>query len=259
MITLVAAEVRRQTGRRGTFWGSMAVCLLITLLLAIWMLTSSSTPSHWDVINNGTGLLAAFAVICAVVIGAVAGSYDTDQGTMRYLVLTGRPRREIVLTRFASLPITLTLVLLPAILVVLVLGLLGGPDPLPIAAEQGLRTGGAQVFDLFWTVLMSGWLYGTLALAIGTFLRSNAVAIAVAIVLNFSGILAAALIHQYVSHTLGNAFFPVVAGAVVDREEVSAGDGMAGAISLSGSVLILVLWLVVLVGAAWLRVERSEY
>ena len=35
----------------------------------------------------------------AVLVGALAGSYDTAQGTMRYLVMTGVPRRRLYATR----------------------------------------------------------------------------------------------------------------------------------------------------------------
>ena len=50
---------------------------------------------------GGTELLDAAdpmsipATLMAVLVGALAGSYDTSQGTMRYLVMTGVPRRRL--------------------------------------------------------------------------------------------------------------------------------------------------------------------
>jgi ABC-type transport system involved in multi-copper enzyme maturation permease subunit len=259
LIALLPAEIRRQTGRRGTFYGSIGVCLLIVVFLAIWVFTAHQRPMRWEIVNNGMTLISAFAVLCSVVIGAIAGAYDTDQGTMRYLVLTGRPRWQLVIVRFLALFVTVALFVLPALLLILLLSAFGTPTTPALLHEGDVRTGGAQVFDLFYTVMMSGYLYGILALAIGTFLRSNGVAIAVAIVLNFAGVLAAGLIYTYVSKELANAFYPVVAGAVIARESANAGDTSAGTISLGGSAAILVVWVVALVGAAWARVQRSEF
>lgn len=257
MISLLGSEVRRQTGRRGTFYGSAIVCLLMAVIVAIWALTTGSNPTQWKIINNGTGIISAFAVLCSVVVGAIAGAYDTDQGTMRYLVLTGRPRWQLVAVRFLALLVTITLFLLPALIVVLLVGMTGAPNTADLH-DPDVRTGAAQVFDLFYTVLMSGYLYGIIALAIGTFLRSNGVAIAIAVVLNFAGVLAAGLIYEYVDKTLGSAFYPVVAGAVIARESAEAGDA-GGAISLTASVAVLIIWIAALVGAAIARVERSEF
>lgn len=256
MIGLVAAELKRQTGRRGSFYGSIAVTTAFAVFLGIWAATTGSNPTRTELLINGTGLVQAMTIMSAIVLGAIAGAYDTDQGTMRYLVLTGRPRWQLVIVRYLALVPTVLLFTLPAIAVVLVVqffGQAGGP-PSPDAH------GWPPVLNMFWAIWVSGILYGFLSLSIGTFLKSNAVAIAVGIVLNFAGVLAAALIWEYVSHTLGNIFYPVVANVLIDRTASGAGpDSITGVISVGGAIAVLAVWLAVLIGAAIFRAERSEY
>jgi ABC-type transport system involved in multi-copper enzyme maturation permease subunit len=104
---------------------------------------------------------------------------------------------------------------------------------------------------------MSGFLYGILSLAIGTFLKSSGVAIAVAIVANLAGFLIAGLVVEYVSKDVGNALFPVVAGAVIDRH--GGGSAPDASFSLAVSAVILAIWLIALLGAAVARIQRAEY
>ncbi|MFT4050248.1 MAG: hypothetical protein QM648_10520 [Solirubrobacterales bacterium] len=256
MIGLIPAEIRRQTGRRGSFYGSLGFALLFAIFLGIWAVTTKSDPSRTTIIVNGKGLVSAAVVICSIVVGAIAGAYDTDQGTMRYLVLTGRPRWQLVIVRYLAFIATVLLFTTPAIIAILLIqffGHAGGP-PSPDA------NGWPPAIDMIWGIWLSGILYGFLALSIGTFLKSNAVAIAVAIALNFAGVLAAGLLWEYVNHTLGNIFYPVVVSGIVERSATGAGpDAAFGTISVAGSVIVLALWLVVLIGAAIARVQRSEY
>lgn len=242
MISLLPAEIRRQTGRRGSFFGSLVWTGLFGAGVLIWALVST-TASGKDVIDSATGLLVFAIAIASIVIGATAGAYDVDQGVMRYLVMTGRPRWQLVLVRLPGLLVTVMLVTLPALLMVLVGALAAG--------GQGAE--GSAFFDLFYQTWMTGFLYGALSLAIGMFLKSNGVAIAVAVVLNFSGILIAGAIVEYVSKDLGHAFYPVVAGVVIAR------DGGDGVFSVGLSAALTALWLVVLIGAAIARIQRTEY
>lgn len=206
----------------------------------------SSEDTGKKAMTDGTGLLLFAAVLAAIVIGATAGAYDVDQGTMRYLVLTGRPRWQLMLVRVPALLVTIVLVTLPAMVLVIV-GSLISPAP-------GFT--GGDLFDLFWSVWIGGFLYGILSLTIGTFLKSNGVAIAVCVVLNFAGILIASLIYEFVSEDLANGFFPVVASVVIDRE---AGSGAESTLSLGASSAVLVIWLGALLGAAVARIQRAEY
>jgi ABC-type transport system involved in multi-copper enzyme maturation permease subunit len=255
VINLFPAELRRQTGRRGSFFGSMGFTMLFAIALLIWTLTTSSDPSPTDVIVNGKGLVGAITVICSIIIGALAGAYDTDQGTMRYLVLTGRPRWQLVFVRYLTLVATVVLFTLPSIILILLTQFLANGTGGSVDAN-----GWPPVLDMFWSIWLGGVLYGFLALSIGTLLKSNGVAIAVAIALNFAGVLAAGLLWEYVSHTLGNIFYPVVVATVIDRHASSAGpDPTSAPIGVGASVIVLAIWLITLGGVAWYRVQRAEY
>jgi ABC-type transport system involved in multi-copper enzyme maturation permease subunit len=258
VINLLKAEIMRQTGRRGSFWGSLGFAVVVAVILIIWALTTKSDPSSSTILNNGAGLVGAVVVICSIIIAAIAGAYDVDQGTMRYLVLTGRPRWQLVSVRYLGFFCTLVIFSLPALLLVCLGALLLGTSSTPTA--QGDPVGFSAVWQLFYMVWIGGALYGILALSIGTFLKSNGVAIAVAIVLNFAGVLAAALIWEYVSHGAGDLFYPILVGAAVTREAQTAGpDNSAAALSLATSLGALVVWVAALVGAAIYRVQRAEY
>ena len=64
---------------------------------------------------DAMGPISLVATIMSVLVGALAGSYDTAQGTMRYLVMTGVPRRRLYATRAAGVAIATILSCLPAI------------------------------------------------------------------------------------------------------------------------------------------------
>lgn len=245
MISLIPAEIRRQIGRKGSFWGAMAWVALFGAGVLLWAIFSDKATSY-GAIDNGTGLLMFCVVLAAIVVGALAGSYDVDQNIMRYLVMTGRPRWQLVFVRVPALVVTVAALTLPAIVMILLASLIAG----------GREATGEMYFDLFYSAWMTGFLYGVLSLAIGMFLNSNGVAIAVAVVLNFAGLLIAGAIMEYVSETLGNAFFPIVASVVASRDP---GEGPDAAFSVGMSAVVVAIWLIVLMGAAYARVQRSEY
>ncbi|MGH2905811.1 MAG: ABC transporter permease subunit [Solirubrobacterales bacterium] len=245
MISLLPSEIRRQMGRKGSFFGSMVWCALFGAGVLIWVILSHK-DTGFKAVDNGSGLLVFAVALASIVVGATAGAYDVDQGTMRYLVLTGRPRWQLVLVRIPALVVTVVAFSLPAIVMILIASVIA-PGP---------GASGSDYFDLFYGPWMTGLCYGILSLTIGTFLKSNGVAIAVAVVLNFAGVLIAGLIQENVSQDLGNAFFAVVAGVVIQRH----GDaGPPPTFSLTTSAVILGVWLVALVAAAFVRVQRAEY
>jgi ABC-type transport system involved in multi-copper enzyme maturation permease subunit len=245
VISLLPAEIRRQVGRRGSFFGGMGWIGLFGLGVLLWSILGNA-PTGAKAIDAGTGLLSFSVVLASIVVGATAGAYDVDQGIMRYLVMTGRPRWQLVLVRVPALIVTIVLMTLPALAMILLASAIAGS---PSAS-------GGDYFDLFYATWMAGALYGVLSLAIGMFMKSNGVAIAVAVVLNFAGLLIAGVIMEYVSRDLGNAIFPVVASVVIARE---AGKAPDATFSVAASALLVVLWLVAVIGAAFARVQRSEY
>lgn len=245
MIGLIPAEVRRQVGRKGSFWGATAWITLFGLGIFLWVIFSSK-DTGFKVLDNGAGLMMFAVALASIVVGATAGAYDVDQGIMRYLVMTGRPRWQLVFVRVPGLMATVILMSLPAIVLIL-LGSLLAPSP---------GASGGDYFDLFYATWMTGFLYGLLSLAIGMFLKSNGVAIAVAVVLNFAGILIAGAIFEYVSEDLANGFYPIVATTVIARD---AGSGADASFSVATSAVLVVVWLVAIFGAAFARVQRAEY
>ena len=245
MIGLVPAELKRQTGRKASFFGAIIWVLLFGVGTFVWALVGKN-PTSTVAIENGGGLILFATTLAAIVLGATAGAYDVDQGTMRYLVLTGRPRWQLVVVRIVAFPITVILFSLPGMVLVVLAGLFAGGEPAT----------GELYLDLFYGPFMAGVLYGTLSLCIGTFLKSNGVAIAVAVLLNFGGFLIAGLIYEFVSEDLGNGFYPIVAAVVVDREATGGADAT---LSLGTSIVVLLVWLFALIGASIARVQRAEY
>lgn len=245
MIGLLPAEIRRQVGRKGSFFGAMGWVGIFGVGTLVWAFFASS-PSADTAIENGTGLLVFATTLAGIVVGATAGAYDVNQGTMRYLVMTGRPRWQLVSVRMLALPVTVALIAFPGMLLVLLAGFAAG----------GTAPEGEAYFDLFYSPWVSAVLFGWLSLAIGTFLKSIGVAIAVAVVGNFAGLLIAGIIYENVSETLGNAFFPIVAAVAIDRE---AATGPDGTFSLETSLVVLAIWLVALFAASNARVYRAEY
>lgn len=245
MIGLIPAEIRRQIGRKGSFLGAAAWVGVFGIGMFVWAILSAKANGH-NVIENGTGTMVFAGVLASIVVGATAGAYDVDQGIMRYLVMTGRPRWQLVFVRVPALIFTTVLLTLPALALILLGSLVAG----------GPSASGEMYFDLFYGTWMTCFLYGTLSLGIGMFLKSNGVAIAVAVVLNFAGLLIAGVIGSYVSETLGNAFFPIVATVVVVRD---SGGESGGAFSVGTSAVIVAAWLIVVLGAAYARVQRTEY
>jgi ABC-type transport system involved in multi-copper enzyme maturation permease subunit len=245
VITLLPSEIRRQVGRRGSFFGATIWISLFGLGVFVWAILNVNA-SGAKAIESGGGLLTFAVALASIVVGATAGAYDVDQGIMRYLVMTGRPRLQLVLVRVPALIATVVLMTLPALVMILLGSVIAG----------GPSASGGAYFDLLYMTWMTGLLYGVLSLAIGMFMKSNGVAIAVAVVLNFAGLLIAGAIMEYVSKDLGNAFFPVVAGVVIARD---SGEGADAALSVGLSAVLVAGWLIAALGAAYARVQRTEY
>ncbi|HMJ34625.1 MAG TPA: hypothetical protein VK501_11965 [Baekduia sp.] len=241
-MALLRAELRRILGRRGSIFGSIVFNLLFGVGVVIWALTSSSATGD-AALRDGAALLQVSVAISAIVLGAVAGSWDVDHGTMRYLVLTGVPRPKLALIRAPALAIAIVVVSLPAMATVLLAA--------AVAPPPGPQGGGGWI-DLFYGVWVAGTAYGLLSLTIGTFLKSSTVAITVALLVNLLGSQIAALIQDKVSHTFGDLLFSEAARIVIGREH---GD----VLSLGTAVVVLVAWIAALLAVAALRVQRAEY
>ena len=118
----------------------------------------------------------------AVLVGALAGSYDTAQGTMRYLVMTGVPRRRLYGTRVLGTAIATILCCVPAdrrstIVAAYVLRHDSFNDP-TAERRRSARSGPTSSNPL---------VFGLVSVAVGSLLRSNGAAIGVSLGFSLGG------------------------------------------------------------------------
>src|SRR4249919_881484 len=116
---MLAAEIRRIAGRRGSYWSALLIGLGAVVLMAIIRIYQDGDAGGTEFLD-AMGPISLVATLMAVLVGALAGSYDTAQGTMRYLVMTGVPRRRLYLTRVLGCAIAIVISCLPAIALMLV-------------------------------------------------------------------------------------------------------------------------------------------
>jgi ABC-type transport system involved in multi-copper enzyme maturation permease subunit len=242
MLPLIGAELRRITGRRGSFYGSILFALIIMgITIAVDDAQSGATAmERAATAGRYAGLLGV------VVMGALAGSYDSANGTMRYLVLTGVPRWQLAVVRIVGM----MLAVLPMALLILVIA---------YVASMGVGDGpsGKVLGESLWAVLATLWTWGIVSVSIGMLMRSNGSAIAVSVVLFFGGGLITALVAEFISETLANYLLPTVFEQVAALIKPGGEEDLA--LSLAAAFAVLAVWLVVLSAAAIARVQRDEY
>lgn len=242
MLRLLGAEVRRITGRRASFYGATAFAVLITVLAVVLADQNDGNQA----LENFTGAGRYAGLLGIVVMGALAGSYDTANGTMRYLVLTGVPRWQLAVVRLLGIMVAA----LPMAAIVLVISIVAA------SSEAGGITGDAVVHAI-WAVLATLWTWGVVSTGIGMLMRSNGPAIAASVVLFFGGALITGLVAEFVSETLANYLLPVV------FDQVAVWEGKGGTedyrLALGTAIFALVVWLGAIVALAVARVQRDEY
>ncbi|MDX8151634.1 hypothetical protein SK069_08530 [Patulibacter brassicae] len=235
MIALVRAETRRITGRRGSFWGGLG---FVATILVIAVLANGDDGADKLEATSTIGRYAG--LLSVVVMGALAGSYDTANGTMRYLVLTGVPRWQLAVVRLLGIMVTT----IPMALLILVVALV----------TAGGSFDGTDVGNAVWATFSTLWVWGVVCAAIGMLLRSNGPAIAAGVVLFFGGSLITSLVYEYLSETVGNYLFP---GLFAQVSELSDDDDFK--ISLAAAFVGLAVWIAAIVALAIGRVRRDEY
>lgn len=241
-MSLVGLELRRIIGRSGSFFGVMAVSLVIAVLAALLADESAQTGDAWAAI---IGIPLVFG---STVVSALEGSYDVSQGTMRYLVLTGVPRWRLVAVRVPAVLISIVLIALPAVIV----GFLAMHGAGESGKEIARGIGGALTVALSW---------GLVAMAVGTLLKSNGAGIAIALVFYLAANIITAVVRTQVSEQAGDYLLPNVVAVVArfgDTVTEDAGDPISH-LAFGTALVALVLWLLAIVGLAIARVERDEY
>ncbi|MFT4036307.1 MAG: hypothetical protein QM679_12105 [Patulibacter sp.] len=238
---LIGTELRRIVGRRGSFFGVLAVALVIAALGFYAIGDAAQSPPLW--IN----LLGTPLIFGATIVGALEGSYDLSQGTMRYLVLTGVPRWRLVAIRAPALFAAITLLCVPAMLVA-------------AFAMLGDGQAGSDVAHTLANVWTLSVCWGIVAMAVGTLLQSNGAGIAVALVFYFAASIITLVVRSQISERAGDYLLPNVISVVArygDAPPLDTPDPTA--LAFPNALVALAVWLVVVLGLAALRVKRDEY
>jgi hypothetical protein len=246
---VIRATLRTITARRGSFRGGAivvlaGVLLVIGVLVVVHELRPGRNPSvgGQPLLDGAGGAVWALGTVVAILIGALAGSYDVAQGTMRYLVLTGVGRLRIYLARTLALVAAVLLALAPALCVGLV-----AVVALP-STDADSVTGG-EVADVVWTCVVFPLVYGLIAMGIGTFLRSNGPAIAVSLLVAFVGTPLLVLVEAW-NETIGDLMLPQALDRLTGAE-TSLPVAVAG--------LAAVAWVALFWALGGARLARDEY
>jgi ABC-type transport system involved in multi-copper enzyme maturation permease subunit len=246
---VIRATMRTITGRRGSFRGGaatllVAIAIVIAVVVVIHGLRPGRNPSTGgrSLFDGASFVAVVLGTVVAILIGALAGSYDAAQGTMRYLVMTGARRGQIYAARTAALVVAVWLALLPSVI-------LGGVAALALPHVAADRIVLSDVGGLAWTVALFSAVFALISMGIGAVMRSNGAAIAISLVF-FLGFTPLLLLLDRVSHTLGN----LTLARVLDRL-----TGADSGVAIPFAVLALVVWVGLFWSAGRLRVQRDEY
>jgi ABC-type transport system involved in multi-copper enzyme maturation permease subunit len=245
MVPLLRAELRRIVGRRGSFYGTIAFSMLFVVLTVAF-----ADPKNGKDAVDAVSVLGRYSgVLGVVVLGALAGSYDTASGTMRYLVLTGVPRWKLAVVRLLGVMVAVV----PLTILISVVAVAYG------ASQDGMT--GKDAAGAVWATLATLWIWGLVAASVGMVMKSNGPAIAVGVVLFFGGILITGLVASQVSESLANYLLPTVAEQVssLDSKGADSINGRPLQLALGGGLAVLVIWLAALTALAVARTNRDEY
>ena len=246
---MIAATARTIAGRRGTFLGGVALALLAVIAVAVirTIVNARDPEIHPSIggaifVEGAGGMIFVVGVLAGVLMGALAGSYDVAQGTMRYLVMTGVSRIRIYVTRAVALVLCVYLALLPAVLLMLLLAV---ALPQPDGAGIDLHDLGATL----WGIALFAGVYALVSMGIGSLLRSNGAAITIALLINFA-LTPVLFVVAVWSEKVASLALPVALGTLTG-DDTEIGVGLA-AVAVVG-------WLALFLGAGWARIAHDEY
>ena len=239
-------EVVKIRRRRAMFWCAVGVPAgLVVLVLVVDAVLKGARPASYiggaDLLDRMPGAATFGGVIMAVLLGAQTGAYDVQQGTFRYLAMTGRPRLGLYLARLPALLGVVLAVLVPPIVIAAVAA---QAMPLDGDAAAGLSDHALAV----WSPIVQSWVYALVSRGSGALLRSVGVAIAVALVLNLAALPVLSLVNE-VSRTAGDLTLPLAVQRLVE----DTGRPLALA------AVVVVVWCLAFVAVGALRTVRAEY
>lgn len=247
MIEIVRQEILKIRRRRGLFWSAIGLTFLVPVIIVVVdLVLRDARPGSYvagvELLDATAGSVAVLSLVLAILIGAIAGSWDVQHGTFRYLCLTGTPRRTLYWARVPALVVVIVVVALPGTLVAAISSFL-----LPL--EGDVRPTAGDVGSAVWTIVAGAWVYGLIALAVGALLTSSAAAIAISLALNFIGLPLLSLVDR-VSEPLGNVMLPTAFSRLV---------GDADDPALAVAVVAVVVWVAAFLAAGAFRATRAEY
>jgi ABC-type transport system involved in multi-copper enzyme maturation permease subunit len=241
---MLAAELRRIVGRRGSYWSAILVGLATVVIVIIVRLTQNGDAGGTELLDAADPMSVP-ATLMAVLVGALAGSYDTSQGTMRYLVMTGVPRWRLYATRILGTAIATAICCVPAVALTIVGAYVfrhsSFNDP-SLSADLGA----------VWAYVANPLVFGLVSVGVGSLLHSNGAAIGVSLGFSLGGAILTGLIGNYLSETVADYLLPAATdiAAQLDRQQH---------IALAAAFAAVVAWLIAFLGAGLWRVLQDEY
>jgi ABC-type transport system involved in multi-copper enzyme maturation permease subunit len=246
---VIPATARTIVGRRGTFLSTVALAFLSVIAVAVVraIVNARDPEIHPSIggaifVDNAGGFIFLVGVLGGVLIGALTGSYDAAQGTMRYLLMTGVSRIRIYVARGVALVLCVYLALIPAIVLMLVLAVLL-PQP------EGAGVDAHDLLVALWGIALFAGVYALVSMGIGSVLHSNGAAVTIALLINFALTPALFVIAVWSEKVASLALPAALATLTGDDSEI--GYGLA-AVAVLG-------WLAFFVGGGLARVLHDEY
>lgn len=250
---MLVQEVLKIIRRRGMYWshiGAMLLAALGTIVVALVVRALQDTGdevTRLEVLNACRDVLSFAGFVMAALIGAQEGAYDVQQGTFRYLVMTGRSKLGLYLVRYPAFAVAVVVGMLPGMAVALVgsfaFGTAGGTFD---AADNTI--GAADVGLLVWQPVLVSLVFGAIALAVGALLRSVGGAIVVALVLNLAGFNLLALL-TLISDSLDRVVLPIAISVLTGSDDFG----------VPTAIVVVLAWVAAFVVAGAIRTTRAEY
>ncbi len=244
MIAIIRQEVRKVTGRRGSFWSAVGITLALVLTayvvsIIVYQVQDDATSGEEALFLYSTLLFVPLVVF--VLVASQAGAWDFANGTFRYMVVTGRSKPQLLALTALGVIVTSLAVTAPYCIAGLVQAYtfpLAGSDP----------ASAKDVAQFLWFAFAQVTFWSIVAFSVGALMRSSGAGIAVAMVLYFGGFTFGGLLGAW-SDTLRQILpnFAITTTTGITDDPLGLG------------IVASAAWLVLFAGAALLRTARSEY